>query len=132
MEVLQAIPIEQLRGYYKRAKLHIIPLADIRWGSGHTVLLENMALGKTLIVSNTASMRDYVEDGVTALVVEPHDAEQLRAKIAAFLEAPERFAHIREQAAERARTHFSSREFGKKLIRVLETAAAGKTVPEYS
>jgi glycosyltransferase involved in cell wall biosynthesis len=129
IEVHQAIPIHKLRQFYKEAKVHIIPLADVRLGSGHTVLLENMALGKTLIVSKSPSMRDYLEDGVNCIAVEPHDVEELREKLRAFLEAPKKFAHLGPQAAEWARVHFSSAAFARKLLTIIEQIRADRLSP---
>lgn len=128
VEVRQAVPIAELRDLYKRAKVHIIPLADMRLGSGHTVLLENMALGKTLIVSDAPSMRDYLEDGVNALVVEPHNVEQLRETIRSFLDEPARYALIGPAAAQWAREHFGSAEFARKLIAIIEKLRCGKRI----
>ena len=124
IEILQAVPIERLRTFYREAKLHVIPLANVRLGSGHTVLLENMAMGKVLIVSDAPAMRDYLEDGVNAIVVEPHNVEQLGEKIRSFLAAPEEYAPVGQKAAEWARDHFSSEKFATQLLEIVESLAA--------
>jgi glycosyltransferase involved in cell wall biosynthesis len=104
IEILDYVPMPQLREHYRKAAVHVCPLVETRFGSSHTVLVENMAMGKTLIVSDVSGVRDYVEHDVTALLVPPGDAEQLRETIRAVLENPARYRHLGENAARTART----------------------------
>lgn len=99
VEVRQAVPMLELRALYEQARVVINPLAEIAYCSGHTTLLENMALGHPVIISAVSGMRDYVEDGVTALTVRPGDVDDLREKITRYLEAPERFEAVGQRAA---------------------------------
>jgi glycosyltransferase involved in cell wall biosynthesis len=45
------------------------------------VLLIAMAMGKPTIITKTAGIIDYVEDGKTVLLVEPGNSSQLKEKI---------------------------------------------------
>lgn len=119
VEVLQAVPIEKLREYYRRAKVIINPLAEIAYCSGHTVLLENMALGRTIIISGVGGMRDYVTDGVNALVVRPNDVEHLRQVLGDVLQDPSRFDHIGRQASQWVR-RFATERFARELMKTIE------------
>jgi glycosyltransferase involved in cell wall biosynthesis len=125
LEVLQAVPIDKLRDYYRRARVIINPLAEIPYCSGHTVLLENMALGRLIIVSGVGGMRDYLVDGVNSLVVRPGDVEQLRQVIAEVLENPAKFEHIGPQAVESVR-RFSTTNFAVKLNDAIKQVLAGR------
>jgi glycosyltransferase involved in cell wall biosynthesis len=80
VEVKQAVPIDQLKKLYENAKAVINPIGEVDFASGHTILLENMALGRPVIVSMVRGMKDYFEDGVTAIGVKPYDVEDMRAK----------------------------------------------------
>lgn len=117
VEVRQAVPIQELKSLYQRAKLVLNPLAEIAYCSGHTTLLENMALGHPVIISAVGGMRDYIQDGVTAIAVRPGDVENLREKIVRYLEAPEQFAAIGERAATWVQ-RFSTEEFAGRLLRL--------------
>ncbi len=119
VKVLQAVPIAELKSLYENAKLVLNPLAEIAYCSGHTTLLENMALGKAVIISSVPGMRDYIEDGVTAIAVKPGNVEELRGKIRAYLDDPGRFAAIGAQAREWV-GRFSTQEFARHLVRVAE------------
>ncbi|MCZ2108551.1 MAG: glycosyltransferase, partial [Dehalococcoidia bacterium] len=53
--------------------------------AGQTVLLEAMALGKACVVTDTPGIREYVSDGVDAVLVPPRDPEALRSAVSALL-----------------------------------------------
>jgi len=115
VEVKQAVPIDQLKALYENAKAVINPIGEVDFASGHTILLENMALGRPIIVSMVRGMKDYFEDGVTAIGVKPYDVEDMRVKLRAYLDAPEKFAPIGERARQWVR-RFSSEQFAIKLL----------------
>lgn len=126
VEVLQAVPIMELKALYEKAKVVINPLVETEYCSGHTVLLENMALGNPVIIADVEGMRDYLEDGVTAITYPPRDVAALRSTIQSALDEPERFRGIGREAA-RWVQRFSTAEFAKKLIRIAEQVTARNT-----
>lgn len=117
VEVLQAIPITRIKRMYQEAKLLINPLTDTPYGSGHTVVLENMVLGKPCIATRVGGMIDYFEEGVSALAYEAGNVEDLRQKIADYLADPAKFAHIGRTSPEWVKP-FSSYEFARTLLRI--------------
>lgn len=113
------VPITKLREMYRHATLHVIPLRESEFSSGQTVLLENMALGKAVIISDTAATRDYVRDGSTAVVVPPGDSEKLREAIIKLLKDPSRRAYIGRTASSAVRSYFTTANFAQALEREL-------------
>lgn len=71
------VPIEQLRELYLSARKIVIPLRDVAFSSGQTVLLENLALGRPVIVTDVVAVRDYVDADV-ATIVPPGDVPAMR------------------------------------------------------
>jgi glycosyltransferase involved in cell wall biosynthesis len=120
IEVKQAVPIDQLKKLYENAKAVINPIGEVDFASGHTILLENMSLGRPVIVSMVRGMKDYFEDGVTAIGVKPYDVEDMRQKLTAYLADPEKFAPIGRRAQEWVQ-RFSSTEFARKLLGIAAT-----------
>ena len=121
IRVLEAVPAVELRELYRQARVVVIPLLDTPHGSGHTVLLENMAMGKILIVSDTRSMRGYVRHGENAIVVPVGDPVALRSALRDVIAHAERFASMRERAAEEARSYFEVGCFARGVVAVWRT-----------
>ncbi len=119
VEVHESVPMPELCALYRAAKLVIIPLRDSSHGSGHTVLVENMALGNLLVVSASQNMTDYVSDRVNALSVPVGDVLGLRRTIEEAVCEPERFDAIRFEAANHARRNFSIVRFGELLSELI-------------
>jgi glycosyltransferase involved in cell wall biosynthesis len=129
VEVLQAVPIAKLRSMYREARVIINPLAETDYGSGHTVVLENMVLGNPVIVTKVGGMIDYYEEDVSAISVLPNNVEDMRAKITAYLEAPEKFAHVGSRAQEWVR-RFSSEEFARRVVAIAEGLLGREKSPD--
>jgi glycosyltransferase involved in cell wall biosynthesis len=64
-----------------KADLVVIPLAVEDISAGQMVLIQAMALGKTIIVTDTPTIRDYVTDRHDAWLVRPRDAAAIREAI---------------------------------------------------
>ena len=124
IEVMRDVPIDRLRDLYQAAAVHVIPLAETRFSSGQTVLLENMSLGKVVIVTDTSATRDYVTGGETALVVPPSDPQRLRERIEAVLRDPARFRRVGDRAAGSVREQFSAEHSAKALLAVASRVAS--------
>jgi glycosyltransferase involved in cell wall biosynthesis len=108
------VPILQLRDHYAAARRQVIPLRPVPYSSGQTVLLENLSMGRPVIVSDVGMIRDYVTPEV-ARVVPPGDVDAMRSALAEVPKpsVPAAAAHVRE--------HFSSRRFAADLAGICRT-----------
>ncbi|MBV7332999.1 glycosyltransferase family 4 protein [Chloroflexi bacterium TSY] len=86
--VLSHIPYTELRSLYARARLVVVPLFDIDYAAGSTTLLEAMAMGKSVIVTQTKGIADYVIHDETGVYVPPADANALREAILSLWHCP--------------------------------------------
>lgn len=121
IEVLEAVPMVELRRLYLSARVVVIPLCETPHGSGHTVFVECQALGKLTIVSGVANMRDYVRDGENAIRVDAGDVAGLRGMLEAALNHPERFEKLRERALREVGIRFGALNFAGELERLLKS-----------
>jgi glycosyltransferase involved in cell wall biosynthesis len=120
VEVLEAVSAENLRELYRKSAIVVVPLADTPHGSGHTVLLETMAMGKIVVVSASRSMRDYTTPCGAVLSVPVGAVPALRAALEEALQRPERFMDMRERAVAQVRSKFDVRHFGEGLERIIK------------
>lgn len=64
-----------LRDLYARAGVVAVPLYENDFQAGVTTLLEAMAMGKAVVVTQTTGQTDVVTDGENGLTVPPGDAD---------------------------------------------------------
>jgi glycosyltransferase involved in cell wall biosynthesis len=107
------------RDLLQRACVVVVPLRDMLTASGVGTVLESMAMGKPLIVSDSAGIRDYVVPGETALVVPCGDAAALRIAIRQLLEQPHTRARLGAAAREFVLTHCTYRAHASALAEAL-------------
>ena len=119
-------PIHELRRLYKQARFHVLPLREARYSSGQTVLLENMAMGRPIVISMTSGVRDYIEPGETVTAVEPGDVPALRHALEQAWDTSESAQNSAQSMARRAAQQaqkWSSEEFARKLAQLIANAA---------
>lgn len=116
--VRQRLDAHAYRELFLQAPFVVVPLRPMLTASGIGTLLEAMATGKALIVSDSPGIRDYVAHDETALVVPCGDAPALRAAILRLLHEP----------ATRARLGAAARRFVEQhctyAVHVAKLAAA--------
>jgi glycosyltransferase involved in cell wall biosynthesis len=81
-DALGFVPRSELGAYYERAAVVVCP--SHREGYG-VVAREAMAYGRPVVATNVGGLAEAVQDGVTGLVVPPHDTGALRAAIERLL-----------------------------------------------
>ena len=121
-------PIADLREAYARAGCVVVPQFRDGYpygseGGGLTALLEAMAMGRPLVVSDRGIMRDYVRDGVEALIVPPEDPAALGDAIARILGDPNLAARLGAAARARVESALTSAHFAARIAPLLRAAA---------
>ncbi|MCX8042885.1 MAG: glycosyltransferase family 4 protein [Desulfobacterota bacterium] len=103
------------------ARIVVLPLRDGAVAAGQTAMLETMALGRPLIVTDNPATREYAIHGESALFFTAGNAEQLREQIRLLLSNREFAETIGEKAREVSR-HYPDRqvdEFCRVVAQVL-------------
>ncbi|MGX9296187.1 glycosyltransferase family 4 protein [Tsukamurella paurometabola] len=109
----------RIRDLYARASLVAIALHRTVTGSGLTVVLEAMASGRPVVVTDNPGVADYVEHGVTGLLVPPENPEALQAAIAELLADDDARIAMGRAAANRARERFTTDVMAEHLAAML-------------
>lgn len=78
-----------LRQAYADSLFVVVPLYNVDFQAGVTVILEAMSMGKAIICSRTLGQTDIVVHGETGLYVTPEDPAALRAAIDQLMADPD-------------------------------------------
>ena len=98
------------------ASLVALPLAETELPSGPLVLLDAMAMGKAIIVTDVNGSRDYATHGSNAWVVPPGDPGELARAITTLMRDPDLRRRLGNAARAHALRHFTSESFASKVI----------------
>lgn len=90
--------------------------------SGQGTYLNAMALGKAVVVTEVAGVRDHVIDGETALVVPPHDAEAMERAVRTLLDDGEERRRIGEAARRDVLDRFGPDRYVENLLGLATSA----------
>lgn len=118
----ERVPFEQLRSLYQMSQFVVVPLHRSRNVSGVGTVLEAMATGKGLIVSDSPTIRDYVVPNKTAIVVEPNNAKELASAIIHLQKNPDISSRLGMHARQFVLDNYSHRTFGVRMAAAIRHA----------
>ncbi len=121
----EKISLKQLTGeefqkalYY--AKIVVIPLCSTNVSSGQIVLINAMAYGKCVIITEANWTKDYLTHGENAWIVPPKDSKAL-AEAIRYISIND---NIRKKIGDNAREYYkqnlSGEAFANRLIKIIE------------
>jgi glycosyltransferase involved in cell wall biosynthesis len=104
-----------LRQLYAESLFVVIPLFDVPFSAGYTVILEAMAMGKAVIVSKIKQKDDFIEDGWNGLYVTPGNALELRRQIEFLLKHPDEARRLGINARKRIEERFTLEHYSQRM-----------------
>ena len=105
------------RDLARRSTVVAVPMVDTDLPSGPLVLLDALAMGKAVVVSDVNGSRDYVRDGETALVVPPGDPEALADRLLKLFHDPPLRVRLGHAAKQAVAQHSDLSTFWQELLR---------------
>jgi len=86
------------------------------------VVIEGMAMGRPVVATRVGGIPEYLEDGVSGILVEPHAPEALARALEDLLKSPERAAAMGQAGRARAERYFSMERWVGATLDVYERA----------
>lgn len=121
---LGRLPAPRVREEMARALALVVP--SICFETFGLVVVEAFACGTPVIVSNIGALADIVQEGVTGLLFEPGNAQDLAEKVAWALARPNQMAEMGRRARSHYEAEFSADVNYHRLIEIY-TEAIGST-----
>ena len=111
---------QAVRDCYARAMVVAVALHPTRQGSGLTVVLETMASGRPLVVTDNPGLRDYVRHGETGLLVPPNDPRAMAAAVESLLANPGKAHAMGIRGRQVVEEFFTSRHMADDIYAALQ------------
>lgn len=99
----------------RAADLIVVPTHDLAYPTGQSVLLEAMACGRCVAVTETAAMKEYIDDGISNVALPLHDADGMAGTISRLVENPALRSRIGAEARRRVEQEFSFRHTWRQI-----------------
>jgi glycosyltransferase involved in cell wall biosynthesis len=115
---------DELRDLYRQATV----FANASWPNGEfgvaNVIVEALASGLPVVATDRPHVREYVEDGVSGLLVQPGNAEELAENLDRILGDSELRARLAYEGRRVAERVFDIRNATESLVRLFRAEAA--------
>ncbi len=112
-------PLPKLKDFISRSRFVVLPLPYHAHSHGQLSLLEPMAMGKAVIVSKVPGIIDYVEDGKTAILYDPYNAEDLKEKVEFLLNNPQEARRIGKEARRAVELYYNEENMAKGIYKAM-------------
>jgi len=118
-----------LADFYRACRVVVLP--SVCYESFPLVLVEAALYGKPVVCSRIGGLPEIVEDGVTGLLFEPGNADDLAEKVRALLDRPADCRRMGLAAREKALSEYSPEKYYDRLMEVYKIAVeAGPGGPD--
>ncbi len=124
-QISNRISYSELKSLYAQCCFVVLPLKSTLNVSGVSSVLESMAMGKGLIVSDNPPIRDYLAPDETCKVVPIGDSQKLRVAITHLLANPDHASRMGFNARKRAVQLYSEPVFAERLARNIRQLVEG-------
>jgi len=108
VSVNEYMPEKEYAQLLAGANFVVVPLYATPHAAGEGTIIQAMSAGKALVATCTASTAYYIEDGVTGILVPPHDAAAMEKACRYLLDHPDTCAYMGIQARQKYEMHFTS------------------------
>jgi glycosyltransferase involved in cell wall biosynthesis len=124
VEVANGLTAEDCRVLAQRARINIVPLADVETASGQVTIVEALRMGRPLVATRGVGSVDYIVDGQNAVLVEARDIAGLRGAIDRLWNDGALREDLSRNALAYAQAHLSDETAATKLAALLDELVA--------
>jgi glycosyltransferase involved in cell wall biosynthesis len=111
---------DRLLSFYRKSRFAVVP--SVWYEPFGLVVVDAMALGLPVVASRIGGLPEIVEDGITGLLFEPGNAEDLANKLRFLWENPELCRQMGKAGREKVALQYSQNVYYKNLMEVYEKA----------
>ncbi len=120
VELVNGLTAQECRVLAQRARVNIVPLADVATASGQVTIVEALRMGRPLVATRGVGSVDYIDDGVNAMLVDAGDVAGLRRTIMQLWDDPALREMLSRNALAYAAANLSDEMAARSLVAILD------------
>jgi glycosyltransferase involved in cell wall biosynthesis len=117
---IRLMPPSQLREWYARAQLVVLPVRDLVYSAGATGCLEAASMGRAVIAFRSRGIVDFIVDGETGILIPPGDIQGMREAISYLLANPQEAKRLGQNARQRIEEQLNLDTYVYKMMGFLQ------------
>lgn len=115
IKILPPVPVKEMMQMIEGSLFGVLPLKWFNYSYGQMTLMQQMAMGKAVVVSEVPSVKDYAKHNVDACFYPPEDADALAEQMRALLEDSELRKQIGQKAASTIKEKINERIMAREI-----------------
>lgn len=119
IKILAPVPVKEMMQMIEGSLFGVLPLKWFNYSYGQMTLMQQMAMGKAVIVSEVPSVKDYVQDGIDACLYPPEDVDALAEQMKLLLEDSSRREKIGQEASKTIREKINEKIMAREIERFI-------------
>lgn len=123
ISIISALPNEEIKNFLATQDLFVLPCVIDSTGDRDilpNVLKEAMAMEVPVVTSNVAGIEELVEDGLSGLLVEPHDSQGVCDAIERVMVDSQLYSTIKKNGREKISKDFNVKSESRKMKEIFE------------
>ncbi len=119
IEVLDGVSVTEFIEQVENAAFCVLPLKSVNYSYGQMTMLQQMALGKTVVAADVPSLKPYFREGAN-IKYEPENVDELSEIIKDLSKDSRKCSDIGRKASELVRSEFNERIMAEKIEKAID------------
>lgn len=114
------LPLNQLIENVSKCAFVVIPLPEFMYSYGQMSILQSMSMGKSLIITETTSTRDYISNAPGVIKTRPGNVEDMANAIEQMINTPADERHrLGLENLNYVKAHYNEKEMGNQIYEIV-------------
>lgn len=118
IHLIKAVDVNQMKNMILASRFCVLPLKSFNYSFGQMTLLQQMALGKAVIVADVPSVNEYINDGEVVTYI-PENFTSLSGKMQKLMDDDELCEELGKKAAAAVKEKYNEQIMAKAIEEVL-------------
>lgn len=118
---LSSLSLEECHRLYQEAAMSVIPIKNTEIASGQITMIESMMYETPVLVTDSIGARDYIEDSINGILIEPLSTQDMVEKIKTIWENNNLSKQFEESGTKYVKEYLSGNKIAEEVMKVINS-----------